>query len=337
MKLDYSEFNENDFAADENFQQWVLSPNEENDSYWHDWLIENPSRKNYVEEARELVLLMEFKPLYIPEIQLDEIKRGYKAQIRGKEPKKHKWTFERFMKTIGAIGLLVVVSYLLTDLYHQQNNFVIYQTKKGQKLKVMLPDGSQVWLNGESTLKYPEKSEAGNPRAIVLNGEAYFDLQPKSDSAFIIETADISLSNLKGRLNISSYPEDKNIIVTLLSGKGSIQNSGEPKAKIVLKPSQITHYNKVTGKFEVKSGNVSDEYSWKDGKLIIKNQKLKLVAKKLERWYGATIAIDKGANCLLSINTENESLEEVLKQLKAQFQLAYKQQEGKIIIGMVCK
>ncbi|GAA5030159.1 anti-sigma factor [Marivirga lumbricoides] len=338
MKIDYSDFNENDFAADENFQQWVLSPNEENNSYWQAWLIENPERRSYIEEARELVLLMEFKPTYLSESEIEKMRMGYKNSIRKSNTILKIWNFNSFIKIIAAVALLFVTVYILQDWYHQQRQYESYQVKNGLKLQIILPDGSKVWLNGGSTLTHRKHFETGTDKIVTFTGEAFFDVNDAADGEFEVRTNNIIIKSNKAAFNVQNYSEDENAIITVVSGKVFFrQNNALDKPELTLKEGDQLSFYKNTQKTKVSPANLLKESSWKEGKLVIEKERLKVVAKKLERWYGAEIQVKSGEACLVSCTIENETLDTVFLLLEKKFSLNRKQDAGKFILEMECE
>ncbi|WET69093.1 FecR family protein [Sphingobacterium sp.] len=152
--------------------------------------------------------------------------------------------------------------------------------RKGQYITV-LPDGTKVWLNAESSLKYPTTFTEAN-RVVELQGEGYFKVAHDSKHPFIVKTSNQELKVLGTEFNLNSYSNERSTVTTLI--EGSIQLNGKSgNAKEILKPNQqasLTQSN-----YTVKTVDVETYSSWKEGEFRFKSTSLPDVIRQLERWY----------------------------------------------------
>jgi transmembrane sensor len=159
--------------------------------------------------------------------------------------------------------------------------------------KVSLPDGSKVWLNHSSILKYPAMFQ-GNTRTVELSGEGYFEVNHNPKIPFIVKVGEIQVLARGTTFNILAYPDEDKIETSLITGCVEILRLNENQ-KIVhllnMKPSDLAIYQKADKK--IINLTVPDErhYSWKDGKLIFIKEPLGEVVKKLGRWFNVDIQI----------------------------------------------
>lgn len=190
-------------------------------------------------------------------------------------------------------------------------NTIQKEVQSGQKLKVTLNDGTQVYLNSESTLTYPEKFSS-EKREVMLVGEAFFDVTPDPNRPFTIKAQDIQVSVLGTSFNVHAYEGDSTISVAVATGKVKVNQTAQQT--YFLEPGKELVYQLNLGSIEVNDFNMMERLAWKDGILYFKDASIQEVKKTLERWYGVEISI-RGAHQGLwqySGVFERQSLENVL-------------------------
>ena len=204
-------------------------------------------------------------------------------------------------------------------------------TPLASKTYFVLPDGSEVWLNAGSTLSYPKKFNR-NKRLVKLTGEAYFDVE-KSKTPFEVETKNVHVNVLGTAFNVMSY-SDTNPEVTLERGKVQlVSNSG---AQQILEPGEQAVINPANSSIQVQKVDTEIYSSWIDNKLIFRNESLKDVVERLERWYNISIEIDDQyiSDKKLTATIEYESITEVMDLLEITLSLKYEydKNERKLIV-----
>lgn len=178
---------------------------------------------------------------------------------------------------------LLSLQYLNTD-QSSDNTEPIYNTlyiPKGGEYSLILADGSKVWLNSETTLRYPVNLGRGK-RIVELEGEAYFEVAPDSLRPFSVRMDDRVVEVLGTHFNVSHYKTDSVWHTTLVEGKVQICRSGH---QYVLIPGTQYRENIITGQTQVAKVDVRTYTSWKDGKVIFQNERLEDIIRKLARWY----------------------------------------------------
>ena len=159
--------------------------------------------------------------------------------------------------------------------------------------KVTLPDGSNVWLNHGSTLRYPTFFQ-GVTRTVELTGEGYFEVAHNPKRPFTVKAGEIQILALGTSFNVLAYPDEDRIETSLIEGTIEIQRMDEDKNVInllVTQPLELVIYDKADK--GIITHSIKDEryYSWKDGKLIFKKVPMGEVVKKLSRWFNVDIQI----------------------------------------------
>jgi transmembrane sensor len=187
-------------------------------------------------------------------------------------------------------------------------------TRNGSKTKTVLPDGSQVWLNAETSLTYNEKFGKDN-RELKLSGEAYFIVVKDSVHPFIIHTRGMDLKVVGTSFNVKSYPGEQTSEAALISGSLEIRLTAGKRQKIILRPSQklVISNDSVPRPNLENAGNSLDEpsmtirnvthfkqadsiiieTSWVENQLVFQDESLKDIALKMEKWYGIPINFEK--------------------------------------------
>jgi ferric-dicitrate binding protein FerR (iron transport regulator) len=196
----------------------------------------------------------------------------------------------------------------------------------GTRSALKLSDGTSVWLNSGSSIKYPDRF-VGNKRIVELKGEAYFEVQSDLKKPFIVETSSLSVKATGTKFNVSGYTSADKVEVTLVSGKVEVNLTDNKEniksAKLV--PDQHYSFNKVSGTTSITTEDTYKYISWKDGKLIFRNEPLSSVVKRISQIFNIDIEI-KGEEIReynLRATFQDESLAEILKLLKLSSPINY--------------
>ena len=174
------------------------------------------------------------------------------------------------------------LNYAVSDTAGLQEEY--YNTlvvPRGGEYNLTLSDGTKVWVNADSELRYPVQF-TGDTREVTVIGEAYFDVQKQADKPFIVKTELGNITVLGTQFNISSYPEKERLITTLVTGK--ISCSLPDGKNIILSPDQQLTVNK-DGTTALKEVDTHYFTCWKDGIFQFENAKLEDIMDQLARWY----------------------------------------------------
>lgn len=149
--------------------------------------------------------------------------------------------------------------------------------------RVVLPDGTVVWLNAQSELTYPV-TFAGNKREVTLSGEAHFEVAHLSESTFVVRTTQGDVQVLGTRFNVNTY--DRNhTYTTLVSGKVNINHAGINR---VIRPGQQA-VSSVSGTISVHETAIEKVTAWRDGYFYFSNDPITSIMEQLGRWYGVDV------------------------------------------------
>jgi transmembrane sensor len=212
----------------------------------------------------------------------------------------------------GAISMLLSGSFNLS--WFDGTNRIV--TKAGEKREIRMSDGTIVWLNAASSLRYPDEFD-GNTREVMLEGEAFFDVARDSSRPFTIHSGEVETRVLGTSFNIKAYHDDATISVGVLTGKVQVTETDSKKAFQLL-PDQQVVFNKKNKETTKREGGVkAGLLAWKEGKAQFRNNTFAEVMTTLERTYGVTIRFDPQLeNCSVHADFEdNEPISKVLEKL----------------------
>lgn len=159
--------------------------------------------------------------------------------------------------------------------------FNTIETPKGGQYQIRLPDGTQVWLNAASSMKFPVSFKSSKQRKVELKGEAYFEVAHLKKQPFVVKTDRQEVEVLGTHFDVKSYPDEQHTKTTLLEGLVRL-NKG-----VLLKPGQqgLSTGNSLA----VRQVNVEEELDWKNKQFILNNEDLQSVMRRLSRWYDVEV------------------------------------------------
>ena len=162
---------------------------------------------------------------------------------------------------------------------------------RGEKLLVLLPDGSRVWLNADSKLTYPEQFAKYN-RNVTLEGEAYFEIAENKKSPFQVLAENVKIQVTGTCFNVKAYASDKVIKTTLDEGSINIGHVQSRRPMQQMLPGQTAVYEKRSNVIKIKTDRYHDDASsWKSNRLIFRNASLKEVLTTLSRHFDIEITV----------------------------------------------
>lgn len=165
-----------------------------------------------------------------------------------------------------------------------------YQTlvvPRGGEYKLILEDGSRVYLNSNTKLRFPLVF-AGERRVVHLEGEAYFEVASDSLKPFIVTTQGMEVQVLGTKFNIKAYTDDRAIFTTLVSGAVQIKD-GESAHSVLLRPDEQCIYTADDGRMQIQTVDPQISLGWVHGRFVFENETLEEILKQLGRWYDVKI------------------------------------------------
>ncbi|MGJ1266923.1 FecR family protein [Sphingobacterium spiritivorum] len=216
--------------------------------------------------------------------------------------------------------------------YNKMNTL---HTGRGQTFKVVLPDGSKVWLNTASSLTYSAGLIQGGKRSVKLQGEAYFEISKDKKFPFVVESDDQRVTVLGTHFNIESYADQGITKTTLLEGAVKISDAVSNFSRtVLLKPGQQAVL--VKGNISVKNTDANMAIAWKNGEFVFSEEKLSDIMTKLSRWYNVEIVYLTGAPLHLRFNanlSRSNNLSETLNIIQTTGKVKFKIENRKVFVS----
>lgn len=207
------------------------------------------------------------------------------STIRLDDTKEGSITKQEGIKIIKNEGLLVYNKEISAEIARSNT----LSTPKGGQYKVILADGTKVWLNAASSITYPT-SFLGKERKVMLEGEAYFEVAKNKDQPFKVVTKQQELEVLGTNFNVNSYSDEPDIKTTLLSGSVKVSDNNN-KQSTLLKPGEQSTLKK-NGNIHVSSINTENVIAWKSGLFQFHDSDIQQAMRQLARWYDIDIEFE---------------------------------------------
>ena len=314
----------------------IASP--EDAKYVAEWFATEEG-SDYLEAAmtRDSELIKnEFADLYVNhDIPSKKIQEQIRKNIRMKKLK-------RICFRVAAVLIPVV---LIVGLYIQLNSKVdLFGTSeyeevvvaKGERIQIMFQDGTKVYINSDSKLRYPKKF-ALNTREVFLEGEAYFVVAKNKNRPFIVNLNGPAIHVLGTSFNVQDYPENKDIVVCL--DEGNINLTLPTEKKYPVQPGERLVYDKENKQCIISKMNDMQRLSmWKQNVIVFKDTPLPEVIKVLNRWYDVDFKVEdeQALKYVYTLTSDNTLLEKVLMDLEkiAPVKFEYNEDKKEVIVKM---
>lgn len=196
----------------------------------------------------------------------------------------------------------------------------------GKQFDVVLSDGTTVYMNAGTELKYPISFLSKGNREVYVSGEAYFDVTSDTERPFLVNAEALNIEVLGTEFNVLAYPEDELRDVVLVEGSVAMYtNGGHKENATVLAPGDKGSFAKSDSEIVTEKVNVKVYTSWRKGELVYRNIPFKHMLKKLERHYNVKIVLDNTAlgEELFSASFDRKSIEDVLKSFDEVYNIEY--------------
>ncbi|MBE9461440.1 FecR family protein [Dyadobacter subterraneus] len=186
------------------------------------------------------------------------------------------------------------------QLIYKSNNtaaeavvFNTVTTPKGGQYHIVLPDGSKVWLNAASSLRFPT-AFIGKERRVEITGEVYFEVAHNTKMPFIVKTGETEVAVLGTHFNVMAYADEKVMKTTLMEGSVKISRSGK---SAMLAPGQQARLTSSSENIRVLDHVDTDkEMAWKTGYFQFEDDNLESIMRQVSRWYDVDIAYEGNAS-----------------------------------------
>ncbi|MCI5814607.1 MAG: DUF4974 domain-containing protein [Bacteroidales bacterium] len=244
----------------------------------------------------------------------------------------------RWIGYAAAVVLVCCISYFCywegAQNVKQQFADVVVEAPEGSRTKLYLPDGTLVWLNAGSRMCYSQ-GFGMEQRAVLLEGEGYFDVKRNDRLPFYVYTNELRLKVLGTKFNFRDYPKDDVVTVTLIEGKVSLTNLLRDEDEIFLSPNERAILSKKTGEMKVESMVAANTMQWTNGYLFFDERPLSDIIIELERSYNVSIRVERpevrSMRFYGNFDRQKQGIHEILQALSATGKIKYKF-EGRTIV-----
>jgi ferric-dicitrate binding protein FerR (iron transport regulator) len=218
----------------------------------------------------------------------------------------------------------------------KEGKYNTISTPRGGQYQVDLPDGTRVWLNAASTLKFPLAFNH-NERRVELQGEAYFEVNPKHFSGsksrkipFIVKSGKQEVEVLGTHFNVNAYPDENDIKTTLLEGSVRVMHLASHTSKL-LKPGQ---QSSVDGTITVSDVDALQAIEWQKGYFSFENESVESIMRKISRWYNVEIEYQENIRHRKFAGriSKFENVSQILKIMEKTKVIHFKIEEGRITV-----
>ena len=215
------------------------------------------------------------------------------------------------------VGVMVLAAGLAYWFRNKAEELVVASAAHGQVREMLLPDGTKVWLNQSSVLKYPRAFE-GKERHVYLDGEAYFEVARNHEKPFMVKSPAMDVRVLGTSFNIKCRPDNSFAETTLIEGEVEVKDKSD-KGRITLLPGQKAVLNRVTGRMQVKQVDPKMEIVWHNDLIPFEKSSIFQIAAALERFYGVKIILSPdvdSTNTYSGVLKKKDNIESVLNSLR---------------------
>lgn len=204
-------------------------------------------------------------------------------------------------------------------------------TPAGGQYQITLSDGTKVWLNAESRLRYPVEFNRDS-RTVELEGEGYFEVAGDSRHPFIVESAGQKIEVLGTHFNVNAYRDENSVKTTLLEGKVRVSNNTDPGAgkPVILSPGQQARSISGESRIYVNQVSIEETMDWKDGLFLFNNESLKSIMNRLSHWYNIDVVYEGNVDDIRFTGTHHRSkgLNNLLKNIEQIGKARFRTEEG---------
>jgi len=278
--------------ASDSFLNFVRENGTEDIEKWEKWLRENPQHHEHVERTRLVIKSIEFnKKSFDKEILHSQWEKLQKRIYLENYLKPKNKSTKTLWFSLGGIALGLSVCLLLWMKFFY-NPMVTFETEYAERATVNLPDGSEVTLNRNSSIKFYKNWQEGSTRNVWFEGEGYFKVNPRKNSQgeaskFIVETDKLLVQVVGTEFSVNTNDRDR---VILEYGIVNIQRKGDSHV-YKMEPGQSAMLN-AEGKLIMQEEKFKPHISWSDGKILLNDNSLGEIIKFLEDSYGLSIRCD---------------------------------------------
>lgn len=283
-----------------------------------EWVSISEENRRIFREIHETYHLSHLNQ-YQSEIDIEKAWNKLYSQLPNQKNHKHKVQSNLFWRVAASVAIILAVgisSFWVGRYFNYSKNDHLVQVEvpNGEKSKVLLADGTHVWLNSGSMLSY----DANHPRNVKVDGEAYFEVTKDKKHPFEVATqSGFKITVLGTKFNLRSYEDENNVEATLDEGKVAITGIHRKKP-VYLAPGQQANYNLRNEQLLLSNVDTKIYSLWKNNILRFSDISFTSLVPRIERWYGVSIDLDPkiSHSDRFTMTIKTESLRELLNMMQ---------------------
>lgn len=290
------------------------------------WLSRSKANQDLFDKTKKLWEKSLSDPIEPPNV--DQAWRTVSQKTVNKTPR-----IRILVYRVAAAIALLLLAYSANFFLSGPDQLQAIRLDQEQIQQVQLADGTQVWLNKNSRLSYPEFFK-GKERRVELVGEAYFDVAKNPNQPFVIEADNVAIKVLGTSFNIMAYPDSSSSRIQVETGKVAFYEKEKPDNSVYLEAGDGARFDKEANKLELLNAQ-PNQSAWKTRKLIFEESSLKLVAEEIYRLYGKRVIFESDtlAKCKLTAEFNNEKIETILETLEFLFNIRAEIKSNEILLS----
>lgn len=298
---------------------------------------EDSDQREQYKQCKNLYVASSLNPELHDSIQKESFERFWNRTHPVKQQKVLNLWYRYAAVVLVTLATSFLVQYLIPD--KQAGNEIVqqieYSSEKGSVSKVLLEDGSAIWLSSASKVKL-QKSANGEMMA-QMNGEAYFDMVPDPGRKFSVDMGSFKVRDIGTKFNIRAYKDEPGVYTSLVDGEIEFLSKSDQNL-LTMKPGEYMQFNKQSMKMTVSEQDPTIATAWKDGKFVFIDKTLSEICHELENWYNVKIVIENktlAATKYTSVIKRTTTIKLVLQMLSLTDKINYKitdKKEGSDIV-----
>ena len=252
---------------------------------------EDSDQRELYQQCKNLYVSSSLRPEMHDSIQKESFERFWNRAHPGKQQKVLNLWYRYAAIVLITLSTSFLIQYLVSNKQHGNEivQQIEYSSEKGSVSKVLMEDGSAIWLSSASKVKI-QKTANGEMMA-RMSGEAYFDLIPDSKRKFTVDMGSFRIKDIGTQFNIRAYNNEPGVYTSLVDGKIEFLSKSDQNV-LTMKPGEYMQYNKQSMKMTVSEQDPTIATAWKDGKFVFIDKTLSEICHELENWYNVKIVIE---------------------------------------------
>lgn len=363
----YNDFSVEDFVWDESFRQWVLSPAEDLNVFWHNWLLQNPNKRSLIQTAIEIIKETKIKEPEISDAEIFDIVNSVVDRLDKSgsgEKNGSRLIFTRWYYGIAAtliIAISVSVFFINRPVGHIPNNAAHVTDYKSlvnnsaedlierinntsAPLVINLTDGSTVTLYKNSKISYSASFSRVEKRKVYLSGEAVFEVAKNKGKPFLVYANGLVTKVIGTKFKVRCYENEDKVTVDVSSGIVAVASMKDKNLKetiednkggnIILTRNQKVNYTSSSNNLETLVVDEPVLINVEEADYKFKETPVETVFKMIEDGYGITVIFDREmlSKHKITANLKNKTMYQKLDAICKALDVHYEISDGKVII-----